>query len=80
MNITKNSKRPMLKRAGIDTAKEKSKVLIPLADFTNRNILPTRKTRTTLRSVGEIGKFFSCSDNTAAVLKKQKIIQVSSNS
>lgn len=43
----------MLKSAGKDTAKEKSNVRIPFADFTRRRTRPTRKTRTTRNNVGE---------------------------
>ena len=69
--MTRKSSRPMLKSAGIDTANENNRVRIPLADFTSLNIRPTLKTLTTRRSVGEIGKFLSCSDNTAAVVVTQ---------
>lgn len=58
MNITKNNKRQMLKRAGSDMAKAKRSVLIPFAPFTRRSTRPTFATRTTLNSVGET-KYFS---------------------
>ena len=56
--MTRNSSKPMLKRAGNDTAREKSKVRIPLADFTSLSTRPTRNTRITRSKVGEIGSFF----------------------
>ena len=43
----------MLKSAGRETANEKSNVLIPFALLTNRKILPTLNTLTTLINVGE---------------------------
>ena len=53
MNSTRNNNKPMLNKAGSETASEKSKVRIPLADFTKRSTRPTRKTRTTRSKVGE---------------------------
>ena len=51
----------MLNKAGIDTARENSKVRIPLADLTNRKIRPTLNIRTTRRSVGETKYFLMIS-------------------
>ena len=53
INITRNSKRQMLKRAGIDMANANNKVLMPLAPFTSRRTLPILATRTTRSNVGE---------------------------
>lgn len=51
--MIKKRSNPMLNSAGRETAKEKSNVLIPLALLTNRKILPTLNTLTTLINVGE---------------------------
>ena len=53
INITRKSKRQILKRAGIDIANANSKVLMPLAPFTSRRTLPILATRTTRSNVGE---------------------------
>ena len=51
--MTRKSKRPMLNKAGKDTASENSNVRIPLADLTRRKTLPTRNTLTTRSKVGD---------------------------
>lgn len=53
INITKKSSKQILKSAGRDIAKAKSKVLIPFAPFTKRSTRPTLATLTTLSKVGE---------------------------
>lgn len=58
MNMTKNSKRQILKSAGSDIAKANNSVRIPFAPFTKRKTLPTFATRTTLSKVGDT-KYFS---------------------
>ena len=55
--MMRNRSNPMLNRAGIDTASEKSRVLMPLADLTSRRILPIRNTRRTRSKVGETNIF-----------------------
>lgn len=58
MNITKNSNRQMLNKAGNDMANANSNVRIPLAPLTKRRTRPTLATRTTRSKVGDT-KYFS---------------------
>lgn len=67
MNMTKNNSKQILKRAGSDIAKAKSRVRIPLAPFTRRSTLPTFATLTTLNRVGETKYFSIMSLNTKPV-------------
>lgn len=71
MNITRNNSRHILKRAGSDMAKAKSRVLIPFAPFTNRNTRPTFATLTTLSNVGDTKYFSIISLNTKPVKGKE---------
>lgn len=61
MNITRNRSSPMLNNAGMDTARENSKVRIPLADLTSRKMRPTLKIRTTRNRVGDTKYFLMIS-------------------
>ena len=61
-----------MKRAGSDTARENSKVRIPLADLTRRSTRPTRNTLITRSKVGEMKKLFSNSDSEEAVKEKRR--------
>lgn len=58
INITKNSSKHILNKAGNDMAKANNSVRIPLAPFTKRNTRPTFATRTTRNNVGDT-KYFS---------------------
>ena len=58
MNMTKNRRRQMLKRAGIDMASANKSVRMPRALFTNRRTRPIFATRTTRSRVGDT-KYFS---------------------
>lgn len=58
INITRNSSRQMLNRAGSDMARANKSVRMPLAPLTRRSTRPTLATRTTRNSVGET-KYFS---------------------
>lgn len=58
INITKNSSRQILNRAGRDMANANSNVRMPFAPFTRRKTRPTLATRTTRNNVGDT-KYFS---------------------
>lgn len=58
INITRNSSRQILKRAGSDIARANNNVLMPFAPLTRRSTRPTFATRTTRNSVGDT-KYFS---------------------
>ncbi|OAF65491.1 hypothetical protein A3Q56_06797 [Intoshia linei] len=51
--MQRNNSKPMLNNAGIETANEKSSVLIPFADFTKRRTRLILNTLVTLNSVGD---------------------------
>src|SRR6218665_3725206 len=76
MNMTRKRSRPMLKRAGSDTARENNNVRMPFADFTRRRIRPTRNTRTTLNRVGETRRFAISLDIAMPTAAKQLKVSV----
>lgn len=72
INITKNSNKHILNKAGNDMAKANSSVLIPLAPFTSLSTLPTFATLTTLKSVGDTKYFSIKSLNTNPMIDKKR--------
>lgn len=64
INITRNSSRHILNKAGSDIAKANSSVRIPLAPLTKRKTRPTLATRTTRNNVGDT-KYFSMNSLSA---------------
>lgn len=62
----------MLNSAGSETAKEKSNVRIPFADFTNLKTRPTRKTRTTRNKVGDTKKASIASASTTPEIEGER--------
>lgn len=74
INMTKNSSRQMLNRAGKDMASANSSVRMPFAPLTKRRTRPTLATLTTLSSVGDTKYFSIRSLSTRPTKKKPRII------